>query len=231
MAIFGLICEGITDQIVIENILHGYFNHDDVEVTELQPLRDATNDNLAATAGNWHRVFEYCGSEAFIAAFSQPDLYAIIQVDTDIFHRGEVGEKYQISTKKEDGSELPPPNIVANIVAKFVEVIGEENYQRFKDRIIFAIAVQSIECWLLPLYYTDNRQQKTVNCLTTLNTALSSKEGFSIHKKEIAYYRKIARPYLKNRIIKQKYSQNASLTIFIENVAAKNIEFAEKEDW
>jgi hypothetical protein len=42
MAKIGLITEGITDQIVIENILMGYFdsNEDYIEFMELQPLRD-----------------------------------------------------------------------------------------------------------------------------------------------------------------------------------------------
>jgi len=58
MVTFGLICEGITDQIVIENILVGFFNNPDIEVFALQPLRDATDENLATTHANWHKVFD-----------------------------------------------------------------------------------------------------------------------------------------------------------------------------
>jgi len=47
MVTIGLITEGITDQIVIENILMGYFdqNEDDIEFKELQPLRDNTDES------------------------------------------------------------------------------------------------------------------------------------------------------------------------------------------
>ncbi|WP_413261147.1 hypothetical protein [Floridanema flaviceps] len=40
MISFGLITEGLTDQIVIEDILSGYFNTDDIIVNPLQPERD-----------------------------------------------------------------------------------------------------------------------------------------------------------------------------------------------
>ena len=34
MTTFGFITEGITDQIVIEYILNGYFNTDDIDINE-----------------------------------------------------------------------------------------------------------------------------------------------------------------------------------------------------
>lgn len=45
MVRFGLISEGITDQIVLENILGGFFDSSDIEVDALQPTR-------ASSAGN-----------------------------------------------------------------------------------------------------------------------------------------------------------------------------------
>jgi hypothetical protein len=43
MISFGLITEGLTDQIVIENILAGYFKNLDLDVEPLQPERDKDN--------------------------------------------------------------------------------------------------------------------------------------------------------------------------------------------
>jgi len=83
-ATFGLISEGITDQIVIESILVGYYNSKNIILDMLQPLRDETDENLAASDGNWHKVFEYCKSKQFRDAFSiREDYYVIIQLDTD----------------------------------------------------------------------------------------------------------------------------------------------------
>lgn len=84
MAIFGLISEGITDQIVIENILIGLLNDDDFSVDPLQPARDATDEDLATSHGNWHKVFEYCQTQRFKDAVLNMD-YVIIQIDADVF--------------------------------------------------------------------------------------------------------------------------------------------------
>ena len=59
MATFGLVAEGVTDHVVLENILIGYFNDPDLVVRPLQPLRDAT-DTLSESFGGWYNVFEYC---------------------------------------------------------------------------------------------------------------------------------------------------------------------------
>ena len=39
----GLICEGITDYIVIENIICGYLGIDDDDIYQLQPVLDETS--------------------------------------------------------------------------------------------------------------------------------------------------------------------------------------------
>ena len=76
MATFGLITEGKTDQIVIDNILAGYFNSRDIDINELQPLRDETDKNRSETFGGWYRVFEYCRSIRFKEAFQFNDYTA-----------------------------------------------------------------------------------------------------------------------------------------------------------
>jgi hypothetical protein len=65
MSTIGLISEGITDQMVIEHILDGLLDDEDLSVEPLQPTRDETDENLAITAGNWVKVFEYCESTYF----------------------------------------------------------------------------------------------------------------------------------------------------------------------
>lgn len=61
MATFALIAEGITDQIVIENILIGCLTEgeEEPEVNRLQPLRDSTGQSAAPAPGGWTLVFEY----------------------------------------------------------------------------------------------------------------------------------------------------------------------------
>jgi hypothetical protein len=64
MISFGLVTEGLTDQIVIENILAGYFNSPDLDIRQLQPERNKDNENKFKY-GDWTLVFKYCKSYQF----------------------------------------------------------------------------------------------------------------------------------------------------------------------
>lgn len=61
MATFAIIAEGITDQVVIENILLGCFADEDEEptVNYEQPLLDTTGQSAAPAYGGWTLVFDY----------------------------------------------------------------------------------------------------------------------------------------------------------------------------
>lgn len=148
----------------------------------------------------------------------------IIQIDTD---RSQ-DTKYDIPLQDEKGVKLTPEQLIEKVKEKFKSVIGEVFYSEHSRRIIFAIAVDSTECWLLPLYYTDkSKQQKITGCLGTLNTAINKKKKFTIDKnaKNPDYYRIISDPYSKHKkLMKMKtYQNNPSLKIFIEEIDSKNI--------
>lgn len=185
MTTFGLITKGKTDQIVIENILVGYFQNLDIVVNWLLPLRDETDKHRAENFSNWSKVFEYCHSQTFKEAFPYND-YIIIQIDTDVSE-----EKGYDIPKYEAGQELTPEALIARVIDKFKGLMSEVFYQGYQARIIFAIAVHSIECWLLPLYYTNKMKAKTKNCLDTLNQQLQKVENFRINplRKNLAIMR------------------------------------------
>jgi len=215
MTTFGLITEGLTDQIVIENILSGYFDTDDIIVNPLQPERDKDDENKSSYGG-WSLVFPYCQSKDFREAF-QFNEYVIIQIDTD------VSEEYGIPKQDENG-EFIPEKLIEEVKEKFKGLIGADFY-KYQDKIIFAIAVHSIECWLLPLYYEDNRKKKIINCLDTLNRELCKSKGFTIdkEKKDPRYYRDISEEYCKKKVLINSYKHNPSLKVFIEEIETKNI--------
>ena len=162
MISFGLVTEGITDQEVISNILFGYYNNPNILINELQPIRDETDRNKSVNFGGWGNLIEYCKSDVFKRAF-QTTNYIIIQIDTDIC------EDYHIS-KKENGEDLTPQQLILKVTETFVKLIGNEFYQTYKQRIIFAISVHSIECWLLPIYFNDAKKSKTINILFFKNS-------------------------------------------------------------
>jgi hypothetical protein len=224
MTTFGLITEGLTDQIVIEYILADYFNNLDLQINPLQPERDKDDENKVSNYGGWSQVFEFCKTVNFQQAFQFND-YIIIQVDTD------VSEDYGVFKQDEKGI-CSPEQLIQKVIKKFRLEIGERFYDQYENRIIFAISVHSIECWLLPLYYPDNRKEKLVNCLSSLNQKIDKKHQFTIDvdAKNPDYYRKISKQYFKQKVLMKFYQANPSLRIFIENLEQRNI-VIEKEDY
>jgi hypothetical protein len=220
MANIGIISEGITDQIVIEYILVGLLQDDDLSIDPLQPSRDATDEDLATSAGNWDKVFEYCESSRFQYAVLNTD-FVIVQIDADIFKTKEISEKYRLHF----ATDISVEDCVLQIQNMLIELIGRDFYTSYSSKIIFAISIDSIECWLLPIYFQNKPQQasKTVNCLNTLNQALSKQENYVIDKKKPQYYRKASKPYLKHKDLVKLYPMNPSLNIFVESVLSKNI--------
>jgi len=225
MVTFGLITEGITDQIIIENILIGFFNKD-IEFNILQPLRDETDKYRAKNYGGWCKVVEYCANDEFKEALLFCN-YIIIQIDTDVSNKP---DGYDIP-HHENGKELTTIELIEKVINKFKNLIGEEFYTKHQDQIIFAISVHSTECWLLPLYYTDNKKSKVINCLRTLNQALRKKESFTIDVKNPEYYEDISKQYWKNKLLMKHYKNNPSLKIFIEKVAEKDISIDDEDDF
>jgi len=206
---FGIISEGPTDQKVIKNILAGFTKNKNISLNALQPKE--------GEPGNWDRVFKYCASEEFKNAFAFND-FIIIQIDTDFMSGDSVGQSYQIAIKNLETNE-----IIEEFKNKFIKLIGSEFYHSFSENILFAIAVTEIECWLLSIYYTDNKASKEVNCIGTLNSKLNSKFGFTIDKnrKGQTDYAKISKPFLKKKELLKYAKQQKSFQLFIDELNTK----------
>lgn len=207
---FGIISEGITDQVVLEHILWAFTGNKDLSITALQPKPNEM--------GNWDKVFNYCKSDDFKGAFGFCD-FVIIQIDTDFMHSGEVPDAYKIDMNGLSSVE----EIVAVFKQKIVELIGLNFYETYQSQIIFAISVNEIECWFLPIYFSTQKKKaaKIVNCIDTLNTILPQKEGIYIHEKKIEYFEKIAKHFLKKQTLKKCESQNISLQLFLAEMNDK----------
>jgi hypothetical protein len=225
MISLGLVTEGLTDQIVIEHILAGYFNNSDLDIRPLQPERDKASENKSKSGG-WTLVFDYCKSRDFREAFQFID-YIIIQIDTD------VSEDYGVAKQDENG-EFTPQQLIEKVIEKFRKEIGENFYSQYQQKILFAISVHSIECWLLPLYYTDKKKKaKVKNCLDTLNLELAKQHKFTIdtNAKNPEYYREILKPYRKQKLLIKHHAENPSLKSFIEAVQSRDIKIVVEDDW
>jgi hypothetical protein len=217
MLLFGLVAEGKSDHAVLENILLGLFEEDiSDEITTFQPARGATDEEAIKAFGGWFKVFEYCRSENFRGAF-QEVYYVVIQIDTDVSEH----THYDIKQTDEFGKKLFPEVLVKKVREKFEQIIanefGQDFLEKYQDRILFAISVDEIECWLLPLYYTDKTKSKTNNC----DHKLHQKAGK--FEKNYNDYEKISKDFRKSKTLMKAYQENPSLKIFVESVLSKNI--------
>lgn len=209
MVDFGLVTEGITDQAVIENILCGYFKNPDLLIQPLQPDRD--KDSF----GGCEKVFEYCESQEFIEALGACS-YIIIHIDTDIV------ERFGISIY-ENERDLTVEELRDRVITKFKEIIGKEcrdfQYEEYEEKFIFAIAIHSIECWLLPLYCKeDKKAEQLKGCYKKLERCLQQKIG-----KNQDYYNEISDKYSKPKELRKHYTKNPSLKLLIEDIQSREI--------
>lgn len=210
MTSFVLITEGITDQAVLESILYGWYD-DEPDIQSIQPLRDATDEGRQGTFGGWEKVLEYCGLDIFRESFLFND-YVIIQIDTDVCGR----KNFDIPVT-EDGEDRPVIDLIMDVRAHIVASIDPATYEEFGERIIFAISVHSLECWLLPLHDKEHRAtSRTKNCENRLNAVLGKAD--IRYEKDFRTYQRLAKGYEKRKNIDYARTKNASFDLFIASL-------------
>lgn len=225
---FGIIGEGITDQIVIEQILLGYFEgqsdvedqSDELEVNYIQPPLDATGQARHPAPGGWSLVLDSLRQGKHVKALETND-YLIVQIDTDVSEQ----KGYDVPWKDQDGNNLSPDALLDRVMDRLVEIIGAELYARHKDRFIFAIAVHEIECWLLPLFFENKKQKaaKITGCLDAANHELKKRDERPLSTsrgKDPRRYRQVARAYAKRRTLMTACDRNPSFQRFITRLDA-----------
>jgi hypothetical protein len=209
---FGLITEGITDQLVIETIINSIINSDEDKAT-VDPLSPMSDEPAGYT-----KVFSYIQSNDLKEALKGKDYYVVIHIDTDttgLWSEYFKGNKAALELLKSipvvSGSDKDRADeIIANVIKLFRLLIGEEYYDAHSDKIIPAIAINEMECWILPFHAQSNSDfEKMVQCLGTLNKLLSPK-GYSIAPDSKAsnnrkYYLAAIKDINKRKNILEKY--------------------------
>ncbi len=212
MAKFALACEVVTDQIVIENILCGYYkDYDDLdeEIQPLQPPFDATNQKqLEGEFGGWEMLLEYLTLKRFRDDVLNSE-YMIIQIDTDISEHVNFGVSQ---------NDLSTEELIEKVIERLIAQIDSKEtfYEEYKSKIIFAISVHSLECWILPVY-KNHKNEKITGCFETLQ-----RESKKIKVlKEYKVYDKLTQDFLKHKKLMKFVSKNSSFQIFINNLPIK----------
>jgi len=215
MAKFGIAGEGITDQVVIENILCGFYkDYDDLddEIRYTQPSTDDTDSKEQPPKGGWTRLFTYLGSELFLDDILN-DNYMVIQVDTDVSE--EIG--FEVSRN------CSTVELIEKVKERLILEMNKNNsaYINHKEKIIFAISVHSLECWILPLYVTK-KGEMIHQCFEKLVKEVPKVSKKLKVNKNRNDYEKLSHDFLKHKKLMKIISQNSSLQIFI-NRLPKNI--------
>ncbi len=170
---FTLITEGVSENRIIKNILFKYFKGTELYFRDAQPQ---IINQKQATTGGWNEVLKYCErTDDLTEIFNNTD-YLIIQIDSD---QSQI-KPFNISHTSTTNNAKSFDELYLDITAKLESLIDPSILDKYKNRIIFAICIHTIECWLLPLYYSNNHKSNTRNCIGTLNYALRKKNIHNI---------------------------------------------------
>jgi hypothetical protein len=219
---FAIIAEGVTDQAVLENILLGYFGDDEGEpvVNHVQPPRDAMAKGSGPAPGGWTLVFRSLRQGDHRKALQWND-YVVIHIDTDRC----TDPGFDVSDRASDGQPPDPETLIDQVRLRLVREMGHEFYEQHGARIVFAIAVDEIECWLLPLLYDGEaaKKAKITGCLEAADWKLRRLKRPPLStagNKSLASYEKVSREYTKRRKLMEHRGENPSLDTFVRNLEA-----------
>ncbi len=213
---FALITEGPSEHRIIKHIIAKYFKDKEPEINQIQPK--IVNEKQETTGG-WNEVLKYCEREELKDIFVEND-FLIIQIDTDQSQT----KPFNVSHTKPDNNLKTVDQLHVDVVEKLKGLIKPEILEFHMDKIFFAVCVHTIECWLLPLYYTNHHQADTKNCLSTLNTELRRNDIQTIPTKDknnpisIRTYETILRNWRKKQDIIGSAKHNSAFKKFIDSI-------------
>ncbi len=214
---FSIVTEGVTDYAVLKNILNGWFRDQGAEpvLNAVQPDPNATGDSLGQVFGNWENVIQFLVAKKHRDALEYSE-FLIIQLDTDQSEHVNFGV-----SQRENNTQLEPLAMVEKVADKLRETIGPEDISFYGDRIIFAICVREIECWLRPLWDTT-KAAKCEGCTKAVNHGLSKANQAPLNK-DPRRYEAASKEYSKRKVLLAEGRKSPSLKIFIEELNRRSI--------
>ena len=221
MVKIGLITEGITDQFILKPIVRNYWKEIEIHFNEIQPRVDETDKQEGF--GGWVNVLRTCEEEDFSSLFLYLD-FVIIQIDSDVSQ-----EKGFDITHFAEGKQLDDKEVCESIVSKLRSLIPPKYYENNQDKFLFAIGIQSSECWLLSLSKQGNLKSKTINCLNALNRDLAKRKTDLINEdqknsaKSRRVYQSLAREFKNRKVLVEAAKHNTGLEEFVNQLGEMNI--------
>lgn len=211
----GVISEGHADRAVISNVITGITGLDISDIVALRPiyLRDATDNalNKAQSLSSYSVIKEECENRQLIDSFLalEDNDFVVIQVDT--------AEADKFGVLRPDKASKSYSEDLRELV---IQKINEWLNQDLSDSILYAIAIEEIDAWVLTIF--ENRDSsKSVNAKERLNHVLG-KIGINSTSNFENFF-EITKPLSKKKdITKGKFlSYNSSLYAFYNEVLIK----------
>lgn len=218
---FALVAEGVTDHAILEAILQGYFEEQRPPIIN----RDFPSSTDVDRYGGWTLVLKYLRDKKYKAAL-QLNRFIVIQIDSDVSEEPGFGVP-----KQDENGRLSPEQLALKIIDRLCEIIGPEDLTTYAGKFIFAIGVEQLECWVLPLWYQDNKAKKTANCTVNLGQCAQLRDALDRknlpwirpEEKNFYSYELAVRDYLKSTILLRRGPKNPSLKLFLDHLASKAI--------
>lgn len=212
----GVISEGHADRAVIENILKGLTKLDSSDIIALRPIYNLDETDKAhrsaLTFSTWSVIKEECEERELIDGFLsiEDQDFVVIHIDTAEADQYGIIRPVKSSTYCEDLRSL------------VVDEINSWLKDDISDQILYAIAIEEIDAWVLTIY--DKRD-------STSSTSPKEKLSWILGKNSVnstsSYdnYLKLSKPLSKNKEIKKEkfLDYNCSLNAFFEEIKTKVI--------
>jgi hypothetical protein len=225
MTTIGILSEGRTDQKVIRQVLLGFFadQGDAVDALEINPFfPPEVGLPGEPEEGGWTVLKRRLLDGHHLQAL-QFNSYIVIHIDTDVCDQpGYDVSRLDPGTK----SALEPAQLREAIKMRLIEWLGHDFFDKHGQRVLFAIAVDTIECWLLPLLEDKRaKQSKTTGCAKAANEALRRAGRDSLDRGDtLKRYADEAAPYRKHKVLFEKGPLNPSLGAFLSELTERNIQ-------
>lgn len=212
----GVISEGHADRAVIENILRGLTNLDSSDIIALRPIYNLDETDKAhrsaLTFSTWSIIKEECEERELIDGFllMEDQDFVVIHIDT--------AEADEYGIKRPTKS----PTYCQDLRLLVIDEINSWLKDDISDQILYAIAIEEIDAWILTIY--DKKD-------STSSTSPKEKLARVLGKKNINStsdynnYLKLSKPLSKDKEIKREkfLDYNCSLKAFFEEINIKVI--------
>jgi len=154
----GVVAEGISDYWVIKHLVERLLKDKGAYTVSLQPK--ITSAGKQDGYGGWKNVFRYIGYKEYIIDLARNEGcdYVIVQLDTDVC------EEYGVNKSTNH-------DILFNCVCTKINETIHPDFNT--SRIIPAICIHSLECWLIPFVSDDMMKCSRVDsCINVINNEI-----------------------------------------------------------